>query len=137
MIRVYVPLNRAALESALERAEIGPAPIAAYSVTPAMRASAEAAGDEEELEYAAYESAVDASRAMLDEGRSDDRRRLVVAADVDAIQAAAGGDPGAITLADQIPWARVAAVHADPIDDAGDDEDLAWYATQEAPDLLR
>jgi len=137
VIRVYVPLNRAALESALERAEIGPAPIAAYAVTPAMRASAEAAGDEEELEYAAYESAVDASRAMLDEGRSDDRRRLVVGADVDAIQAAAGGDPGAITLAESIPWARVAAVHADPIDDAGDDEDLAWYATQEAPDLLR
>lgn len=136
MIRVYVPLNRAAFESALERAEIGPAPIAAFAVTQDLRASAED-GDEEELEYAAYQSAVDASRAMLDEDRSDDRRRLVVAGDVDAIQSGAGSDPGAITLADPIPWTRVAAVHADPIDDAGDDEDLAWYATQEAPDLLR
>ncbi|HKE69895.1 MAG TPA: hypothetical protein VKB55_11600, partial [Nocardioidaceae bacterium] len=63
--------------------------------------------------------------------------RLVVAGDVDAIQPGAGGDPGAITLADPIPWARVAAVHADPVDDAADDDDLAWYATQEAPDLLR
>ena len=137
MIRVYVALNRAALESALERGEIGPEPIAAFAVTPDLRASGGTVGDDEELEYVAYQSAVDASRAMLDKGRSDDRRRLVVAADVDAIQPGAGDDPGAITLADPIPWARVAAVHADPVDDAADDDDLAWYATQEAPDLLR
>jgi hypothetical protein len=38
-----------------------------------------------------------------------------------------------------VPLKRVVAVHADPADrpaDADPDDDLAWYATQEVPDLL-
>jgi hypothetical protein len=135
--RVYVPLNRAALESALERGEVGPAPLTAYAVTPELQASVGMDLDDEELEYAAYRLAVDASRDMLAPDRPDDRRRLVAAADVTAIRPGAGGDPGTVTVPEPIEMAHVAAIHADTTDAAGDDEDLAWYATQEAPDLLR
>jgi uncharacterized protein DUF6912 len=135
--RVYIPLNRAALESAIERGAVGPAPLTAYAVTPELQASIGMDLDDEELEYAAYRLAVDASRDMLAPDRSDDRRRLVVAADVTAIRPGAGGDPGTITVPEPIEMAHVAAIHADTTDAAGDDEDLAWYATQEAPDLLR
>ena len=31
---------------------------------------------------------------------------------------------------------RVVAVHVDTADDADEDDDLAWYATQEIPDLI-
>ena len=31
---------------------------------------------------------------------------------------------------------RILAVHADPVDDAGADDDLAWYASQELDSLL-
>jgi hypothetical protein len=134
--RVYVPLNRGLLESALEHRELGPAPLAAFAVTPELGAATPDL-DVEELEYAAYRLAVDASRAMLAPDRTDDRRRLVVAADVTVTRPDADGGPGAITVPEPIPWAQVAAVHADPTDAAGDDDDLAWYATQEAPELLR
>ncbi len=90
MTRVYIPLNRAALESAIERGEVGPAPLTAYAVTPELQASVGMDLDDEELEYAAYRLAVDASRDMLAPDRSDDRRRLVMAADVTAIRPGAG-----------------------------------------------
>jgi hypothetical protein len=32
--------------------------------------------------------------------------------------------------------ARILAVHADPVDDADVDDDLAWYASQELDSLL-
>jgi hypothetical protein len=80
-----------------------------------------AEGDDEESEYAALMTAADASAALAPAGG----RRVVVVAE---------GDPGR-----PVPLKRVVAVHADPADrpaDADPDDDLAWYATQEVPDLL-
>jgi hypothetical protein len=137
--RVYLPLNRAALGAALQTGEIGPPPWTAYAVTPELRAAHGAGLDVEELEYAAYERAVGASRAMLDPGRSDDRRRLVAAADVGAVQPRPSGDPGEVSVLEPVPWSAVVSVHAD-VDDLGtidDDPELAWFATQEASELLR
>ena len=78
--------------------------------------------DQEEDEYAALMTAADAAAELL----GGPGRRVVVVAEVD--------DP------DQpIPMSSVVAVHCDVADrpaDADPDEDLAWFATQEIPDLL-
>jgi hypothetical protein len=87
-----------------------------------------AEADDEDAEYAALMAAADASAALLAElgAGTGARRRVVVVAEV--------ADP-----AHPVPLKRVVAVHADPADrpaDADPDDDLAWYATQEVPDLL-
>jgi hypothetical protein len=135
MTRIYLPLSRAALATAWERAELGPAPLTGYAVTPGLRAAYGAERDLDELEYAAYELAVDASRDILP---SEDRRRLVVAADAVAVRPDEDG-VGRVVVPEPIPWSAVASIHADTDDlgpDGGDDAELAWYAPQETPDLL-
>ena len=40
-------------------------------------------------------------------------------------------------VADQpVTWRDVVAVHVDPEDDAAEDDELAWFATQEIGDLI-
>lgn len=83
-----------------------------------------APGDDEDSEYAALMGAADASRQLL----GGAGRRVVVVAEV--------GDPDGT---DDLPWRDVVAVHADVENrpaDADPDDDLAWYATQEVPELL-
>lgn len=84
-----------------------------------------AEGDDEDSEYDALMTAADASTALL----AGAGRRVVVVAEVAGPEAA--GRP--------VPLKRVVAVHADPTDrpaDADPDDDLAWYATQEVPELF-
>ncbi len=110
MTRLYVPLTLDGLRAAW----------AADAVPTADAVVAEA--DDEESEYAALMTAADASSALL--GGSG--RRVVVVAEV-------------ADAASAVPRRRVVAVHADPADrpaGADPDDDLAWYATQEVPDLL-
>ncbi|HYJ66136.1 MAG TPA: hypothetical protein VEX15_00575 [Nocardioidaceae bacterium] len=136
MTRIYLPLGRAGLATAWERAELGPAPLIAYAVTPGLRAAYGAERELDELEYAAYELAVDASRTAL---ASDERRRLVVAADAATVRADEG-EVGRVVVPEPVPWSAVVSIHADTDDlrpDGGDDAELAWYAPQETPDLLR
>jgi hypothetical protein len=79
-------------------------------------------GDDEDSEYDALMTAAGVSAHMGGPGR----RRVVVVAEL------AGAD-------DPVTFADVVAVHADPDDRAADadpDDDLAWFATQEIPDLL-
>jgi len=49
-MRVYLPATVSMLDSVLRDAEIGPAPVTAFAVTPALR-EWYASGDLEELEY--------------------------------------------------------------------------------------
>ncbi|MCB0894113.1 MAG: hypothetical protein KDB43_01840 [Nocardioidaceae bacterium] len=87
--------------------------------------AAVAEDDSEEAEYAALMTAADSSAALL----GGPGRRVVVAVELDR-------EPEAGWT---IPLRRVVAVHADVADrpvDADPDEDLAWFATQEVPDLL-
>ena len=78
-----------------------------------------APGEDEESEYAALSAAAEASGALQGGGG----RRVVVVAEV--------ADPdGTVALE------LVRAVHADVAEGADPDEDLAWFATQEIPDLL-
>ncbi|WP_193608919.1 DUF6912 family protein [Nocardioides lijunqiniae] len=76
-------------------------------------------GDDEESEYAALMTAADASVELL----GGAGRRVVLVAEV-----ASEGHP--------VPLRRVVAAHADLVDFADVDDDLAWFATQEIPDLL-
>jgi hypothetical protein len=84
-----------------------------------MRPDADAVVSEsegEEDEYAALMTAADLSAERLDGMGDGLRRRVVVVLD-------AGGT-------------EILAVHADPVDDAEPDDDLAWYASQEVGSLL-
>ena len=77
----------------------------------------------EEGEYAALMAAADDSAGLLG---ADPGRRVVVVVEVEGL----GGS---------VPISDVVAVHADPEPrpmGADPEEDLAWYATQEIPDLL-
>jgi hypothetical protein len=72
--------------------------------------------ESEDDEYAALMTAADLSAARV-VGLPDGLRRRVVVVREE-------GD------------ARILAVHADPVDDAAADDDLAWYASQELDSLL-
>ena len=72
--------------------------------------------ESEDDEYAALMTAADLSAAQV-VGLPDGLRRRVV------VVLEEGGT-------------RILAVHADPVDDAGVDDDLAWYASQELDSLL-
>ncbi|MGY4769871.1 DUF6912 family protein (plasmid) [Kribbella sp. CWNU-51] len=163
-MRVYIPSTLRLLDAACHAGELGPAPLTAYAVTPALR-EWYAEGDDEELEYAAMAQAARASMGLLAADPGTARRRVVVAAEVSAVPPADGsvelGD-ARLGLQVVIPWTAVAAVHLDAAGAAavvgkaadlwdaaqnGDDdalfaldscegEDLLWYATQEIPDLL-
>jgi len=163
-MRVYIPSTLRLLDAACHAGELGPAPLTAYAVTPALR-EWYAEGDDEELEYAAMAQAARASVGLLAADPETARRRVVVAAEVSAVPPADGsvelGD-ARLELQVVIPWRAVAAVHLDAAGAAavvgkaadlwdaaqnGDDdalfaldscegEDLLWYATQEIPDLL-
>ena len=63
-MRVYLPATLPALAGVLRAAEIGPAPVLAYAVTPALR-EWYASADLEELEYAALMHAARASLRLL------------------------------------------------------------------------
>ncbi len=94
----------------------------AAGVVPAGSQPVRPEGPDEESEYAALMAAA-ASSAALQPGGG---RRVVVVVDTPSLD-------GPIDFAD------VVAVHCDTDDrppDADPDDDLAWYATQEIPDLL-
>ena len=108
-VRVYVPTTLSGLAGFVDA-----------GVVPGSAEHLTAADDSEEAEYDALMTAA-ASSAALREGPG---RRVVVVAEV--------ADP-----AGDIALERVVAVHVDTEDDADEDDDLAWFATQEIPDLLR
>lgn len=113
MTRVYVP---ATIELLGEWHAAGAVPEAA------LEEAFEAPDETEEGEYAALMSAADASAELLAGAAG---RRVVVVV-------------GSASVA-PVAWSEVLAVHADPADrpaGADADEDLAWFATQEVPELL-
>ena len=110
--RVYLPATLAALS---DWHAVGEVPADPERIRPA--------GTEEESEYAALMAAAAASGDLQPHGG----RRVVVVAEPPSAE-------GPIRFGD------VVAVHCDIDDrppDADPDEDLAWFATQEIPGLLR
>jgi hypothetical protein len=159
-VRVYVPLTLSSLPVVLAAGEIGPAPMTAYAVTPALRESY-AEGDAEELEYVALTHAAQASLRLIAADPTAARQRLVLAVDVpDAAVttlAADETDRAAVHVTEVVPLAAVAAAQLDDIEaelavvaaiealpaaDAGDDDaqfaldeveahELLWYDSSE------
>ncbi|MGW1073213.1 DUF6912 family protein [Streptomyces sp. NPDC002537] len=125
-MRVYVPLTLSGLAEAHRTGQLGPAPLYAYAVTPALR-EWYLSEDVEELEYAALGRAAEASLRKLADDPDAARRRVVVAVDVP--DGAAAGDPdrgleqatlGQVRLAAAVPLAKAAAVHVDSGDAEAD-----------------
>ncbi|HEY3894798.1 MAG TPA: hypothetical protein VGL88_05455 [Pseudonocardiaceae bacterium] len=164
-MRVYIPATLAMLRTFVESGELVPVSGLAFALTPMLRESY-AAGDTEELEYAAMNEAARASLRLLALDLDGDpaaiARRVVVAADVEPVQWRPDLDDAAVTLAGAVPTRSVAAIHVDVAEaegavraaaavvdaaDLGDpdaefalgeaeDHEMAWYASQEVPFLL-
>ncbi|SNX61619.1 hypothetical protein SAMN06272735_3362 [Streptomyces sp. TLI_55] len=156
-MRVYVPLTLSGLAEAYKTGELGPDPLVAYAVTPALR-EWYLSDDIEELEYAALNRAALASLRLLAADADAVRRRVVVAVDVPDGAAVAdpdrGLDPaalGEVRVAGGVALAKAAAVHVDADDaeadvaagaealaaaDAGDDDAQFVVDGTEDHDLL-
>ncbi|MGH3687348.1 MAG: DUF6912 family protein [Pseudonocardiaceae bacterium] len=164
-MRVYIPATLAMLRTLVDSGELLPISGTAFALTPMLRESY-AAGDSEELEYAAMNEAARASLRLLAAELDDDSgvlpRRVVVAADVERVRLRPDLDAAAVTVAGAVPSLAVAAVHVDVAEaedavrtaaavvdaaDLGDpdaeftlgeaeDHEMAWYAAQEIPFLL-
>lgn len=116
-MRVYLPATLPLLASWHAVLEVGPAPLAGHGVTPALR-EWYAAGDQEELEYAAMGDAARASLSLLAADRGVPARRVVVAAEVPEAacsMVAAPEEPvrSGVRVMQSVPWTSVAAVHVD------------------------
>lgn len=125
-MRVYVPLTLPGLAQAHKAGELGPGPLTAYAVTPALR-EWYVSDDIEELEYAALNRAASASLRMLAGDPAAARRRVVVAVDVADKDTAVDPDRGLdaaslgeVRVAGPVPLAKAAAVHADADDAEAD-----------------
>lgn len=158
--RVYVPCSLALLSEIVVAGGVGPAPVMAHAVTPALRTGYAEAG-EEEWEYAAMSAAAQGSIGLLTE--VDPPRRVVLALDADSVLPVEGREPTLVEVTEVVPIRNLASVHVDSADaeeavaaardcwslaEAGDadaettverclDHELGWYAAQEIGDLLR
>jgi hypothetical protein len=165
MMRVYIPATLAMLRTLVDSGVLVPVAGTAFALTPMLRESY-AAGNSEELEYAAMNDAARASLRLLAAELDGDvgvlPRRVVVAADIEDVRLRPDLDDAAVTVAGPVPSSAVAAVHVDMAEaqdavrsaaavvdaaDLGDpdaefiigeaeDHEMAWYATQEIPFLL-
>ncbi|MCW2794955.1 hypothetical protein [Nocardioides sp.] len=129
--RVYIPATSALLVRLVAEGRLD-GPFRAHAVTDELR-SDWADGDEESWEYAALMAAAAGSVALRSGG--DAPRRCVIAADVPSVVPVAGDDPTLVEVTADVPWKNVAAAHVDLVDDADEDDDLAWFATQEIAHL--
>lgn len=129
--RVYIPATSALLVRLVAEGRLD-GPFRAHAVTDALRAEW-ADGDEDSWEYAALMAAAAASVGLRASG--DVPRRYVVAADVPSVVPVPGDDPTLVDVTADVPWKNVAAAHVDLVDDASEDDDLAWFATQEIAHL--
>jgi hypothetical protein len=160
---VYLPATTELLRAVLADAELGPAPLTGFAVTPAVR-EWYLDDDIEELEYAATMDAARASLRLVDADPSAAPRRVVFAADIpdSAVTVRDDLDRGVVHMDATVPIAQIASVHVDDADaeaavaaaaeaviraDLGDSAaqdviddvegfELSWYATQEIAAVL-
>lgn len=165
-MRIYVPATWPMLARLVKSDRLDPIGGTAFALTPKLRESY-TSGDDEELEYAAMNEAARASLRLLgvEFGLGEDdvpARRVVVAADLDAVSLRPDLDDAAVRITGPVPLSAIAAVHVDTEEaeyavrqaaravdaaDMGDldaefligeaeDHDLAWYDPSEVAFLL-
>ena len=120
MTRVYIPATLAMLGPLVASGELPAGP--AHAVTPLLR-EWYAEGDEEELEFAAFTRAAQASLRLLGADPAVARRRVVISADVPPNgYSAASGELGTseVRLAGPVPLSSIASVHVDDTGAVGD-----------------
>ena len=159
-MRVYLPTTTAGLAAAVRTGSF-PAS-AGHAVTPAIR-EWYAAGDTEELEYAALTEAAEASLRLIAAEPAGVRRRVVLATDLPERLVSPGGPfRSSVSVAGPLAMEAVASVHMDepeaeetvaaaasalPAADAGDEDarflldeaearELLWYDASELPHLI-
>ncbi|GHF73497.1 hypothetical protein GCM10010218_63370 [Streptomyces mashuensis] len=130
-MRVYVPLTLSGLAEAYQAGLLGPAPLDAFAVTPALR-EWYVSDDIEELEYAALGRAAQGSLRQLAGDPGAPRRRVVVAVDVpDAVVTAPAergldrAEIGAVRVTEPVALSKAASVH---VDEAAAERDVAAAA---------
>jgi hypothetical protein len=163
-IRVYVPATVALLSSLRDSGELGPAPVAAHAVTPALR-EWYAEGDDDELEYVAFTRAAQGALRLLRHNPATARRRVVISADL-PVSGVRRGDQelgsSMVFLTAPLSLGAVAAIHldglgaaddvaaaADVVDEAlagdpdaqftvdgAEDHELEWYDVSELDGLV-
>ncbi|MEV5746920.1 hypothetical protein AB0L00_03800 [Actinoallomurus sp. NPDC052308] len=118
-MRVYLPSTLGGLARILRDREVGPVPLTAYAVTPALR-EWYASADLEELEYAAMSDAAKASLRLLAADPGAPSRRVVIAAEVPdkAVTFAVGDlvdadERALVRVSEPIPFNRIASGHVD------------------------
>jgi hypothetical protein len=123
-MRVYIPATLPLLSELAKRGELGPGPLTAYAVTPALR-EWYVEGDEEELEYAALTEAARSALRLLAADPLAPRRRVVVAAESsDAVITPTGTPfsreqgiaPSEVRVDGVIALRDIAAFHVDGLD---------------------
>jgi hypothetical protein len=162
-MRIYLPATLPMLREIEASTEVGPAPLTAFGVTPALR-EWYLDDDEEVLEYAAFTQAARGALRLLDADPLAPRRRVVLSADVPDAEVTLRPDldRAVVRLAAPVPLSALAAIHVDGAEaekdvsaavgmilaadlgnedaqfavDTADDHELEWYAVQELPILL-
>lgn len=164
-MRVYLPGTLPGLKLLLETGSLSGPPLPAFAVTGALREWYDE-GDEEELEYVAMSLAARASVRLLDRAllldASVPARRVVLVAEVSAVEMAPDVDRAAVRVLEPVSLRLIEAVHVDDSTaqddvraaaeqlveaDLGSEEatfvveqveghELQWYATQEIGTLL-
>ncbi|MBM6404387.1 hypothetical protein JQN72_09060 [Phycicoccus sp. CSK15P-2] len=134
LTRVYLPVTADDLEGLMGDAPLGPTPIAAHGVTPALGRPGRT-GDEEALEHLAWVAATEEADAL----RDGSTRRVVLSADVDdgTVAVPAGGDvPSRVELLAGVPRSRVVSFHVDESPGDTGTADLLWFDVTELGDVL-
>ncbi|NHA69524.1 DUF6912 family protein [Phycicoccus flavus] len=134
LTRVYLPVTAADLDALAEGGALGPAPVAAHGVTPALGRPG-LTTDAEELEHLAWVAATEEAEAL----REGDERRVVASADVDSgdVTVPADGDvPSRVEVQGSVPTARVVSFHVDESRGDTGTADLLWYDVTELAAVL-
>lgn len=131
MVRVYLPLDSAALDGLRRTGEVGPAPVVGHAAVPGSTRPG-LGNDDEEREYAAWSAAAGDAAERAGQGE----RRVVASADVDAavvLPVTEGGT--AVELDSIVGLPRIASFHIDE-QPGGEVADLLWYDVTELDDVI-
>lgn len=116
-MRIYIPSTVNSLHEVHQLGEHGPAPVTAFGVTPAIR-EWYVNEEVEELEYAVFIEAAQASLRLLDIDPIAPRRRLVLSAEVaeERVTFHPELDRAVVRVVDPVRVAELVCIHIDGVE---------------------